>query len=97
MNPKDIVYKMVVLGRRLTTHFILDIFWGSSFMFHVVLGFWLLVRAREADKNYPSAKRKFIHKVPGLPARYPGINKQKPPTKQDFYLLLIQRDSGINK
>ena len=35
MNPKDIVYKMVVLGRRLTTHFILDIFWGSSFMFHV--------------------------------------------------------------
>ena len=34
MNPKDIVYKMVVLGRRLTTHFILDIFWGSSFMFH---------------------------------------------------------------
>ena len=36
MNPKDIVYKMVVLGRRLTTHFILDIFWGSSFMFHVV-------------------------------------------------------------
>ena len=33
MNPKDIVYKMVVLGRRLTTHFILDIFWGSSFMF----------------------------------------------------------------
>ena len=38
MNPKDIVYKMVVLGRRLTTHFILDIFWGSSFMFHVVLG-----------------------------------------------------------
>ena len=32
MNPKDIVYKMVVLGRRLTTHFILDIFWGSSFM-----------------------------------------------------------------
>ena len=30
MNPKDIVYKMVVLGRRLTTHFILDIFWGSS-------------------------------------------------------------------
>ena len=37
MNPKDIVYKMVVLGRRLTTHFILDIFWGSSFMFHVVL------------------------------------------------------------
>ena len=46
MNPKDIVYKMVVLGRRLTTHFILDIFWGSSFMFHVVLGFWLLVRAR---------------------------------------------------
>ena len=45
MNPKDIVYKMVVLGRRLTTHFILDIFWGSSFMFHVVLGFWLLARA----------------------------------------------------
>ena len=38
MNPKDIVYKMVVLGRRLTTHFILDIFWGSSFM---------LPRARE--------------------------------------------------
>ena len=32
MNPKDIVYKMVVLGRRLTTHFILDIFWGSSFI-----------------------------------------------------------------
>ena len=45
MNPKDIVYKMVVLGRRLTTHFILDIFWGSSFMFHVVLGLstWRLV------------------------------------------------------
>ena len=38
MNPKDIVYKMVVLGRRLTTHFILDIFWGSSFMWYLVPG-----------------------------------------------------------
>ena len=37
MNPKDIVYKMVVLGRRLTTHFILDIFWGSCFMVSLTL------------------------------------------------------------
>ena len=51
MNPKDIVYKMVVLGRRLTTHFILDIFWGSSFMFHVVsLGF-LSYGARKRDQD----------------------------------------------
>ena len=51
MNPKDIVYKMVVLGRRLTTHFILDIFWGSSFMFHVVLG---LSRARLTQQRHPN-------------------------------------------
>ena len=49
MNPKDIVYKMVVLGRRLTTHFILDIFWGSSFMFHVVL----LLDARARYQEIP--------------------------------------------
>ena len=54
MNPKDIVYKMVVLGRRLTTHFILDIFWGSSFMFHVVLGFLFPCRARERENTQKS-------------------------------------------
>ena len=54
MNPKDIVYKMVVLGRRLTTHFILDIFWGSSFMFHVFQVVQVGICARERNPKKPT-------------------------------------------